>query len=161
VAGQLETIEPMAMPERQDPIVVLAAGTWNRLTQRGLKFALRLSDEIYVVQIKTETSTTEELSDNWELLIANPARKARIAQPKLVVLTSAYRQFFTPFVDFVAKLSAEHPDRDVAVVIPDLIMSHWWEGIFHNNRGAVLRAMIRGRCNGHVVVITTQFHLHD
>ena len=113
------------------------------------------------MQIKTETSTTEELSDNWELLIANPARKARIAQPKLVVLTSAYRQFFTPFVDFVAKLSAEHPDRDVAVVIPDLIMSHWYEGIFHNNRGAVLRAMIRGRCNGHVVVITTQFHLHD
>ena len=27
---------------------------------QGLKFALRLSDEVYVVQIKTETSTTED-----------------------------------------------------------------------------------------------------
>ena len=161
VAAQLATIEPMEMPERQDPIVVLAAGTWSRMTQRGLKFALRLSDEIHVVQIKTETSTTEDLSDNWALLIGNPARQARIVAPKLVVLTSAYRQFFTPFVDFVATLSAEHPDRDIAVVIPDLIMSHWWEGLYHNNRGSLLRAMIRGRCSDRVVVISTLFHLHD
>ncbi|HEX7702101.1 MAG TPA: hypothetical protein VF403_15295 [Kofleriaceae bacterium] len=126
-----------------------------------MKFALRLSDEIYVVQIKTETSTTEDFSDNWELLIASPARKARIAEPKLVTLTSAYRQFFTPFVDYVVKLSADNPDRDIAVVIPDLIMSHWWEGIFHNNRGSVLRALIRARCTDHVVVISTLFHLHD
>jgi amino acid transporter len=161
VASQLATIEPMAMPERQDPIVVLAAGTWSRMTQRGLKFALRLSDDIHVVQIKTETSTTEDLSDNWELLIANPARRARIAEPKLVTLTSAYRQFFTPFVDYVVKLSTEQPDRDVAVLIPDLIMSHWWEGMFHNNRGSLLRAMIRARCTDRVVVISTLFHLHD
>ncbi len=161
VADQLATIEPMEMPERQDPIVVMAAGTWSRMTQRGLKFALRLSDEIYVVQVKTETSATEDLSDNWELLIANPSRKARIAAPKLVVLTSAYRQFFKPFVDFIVQLSADHPDRDITVVIPDLIMSHWWEGLFHNNRGAVLRAMIRARCSDHVVVISTLFHLHD
>jgi amino acid transporter len=161
VATQLATIEPMEMPERQDPIVVMAAGTWNRLTQRGLKFALRLSDEIYVVQVKTETSTTEDLSDNWELLIANPARRARIAQPKLIVLTSPYRQFFKPFVDLVVKLDSDHPDRDIVVVIPDLIMSHWWEGIFHNNRGTVMRAMIRSRCSDHVVVLSTLFHLHD
>jgi amino acid transporter len=161
VEEQLATVEPMEMPERQDPIVVVAAGTWSRMTQRGLKFALRLSDDIYVVQIKTETSATEDLSDNWQLLIANPSRKARIAEPKLVILTSPFRQFFTPFVDFISALSAKHPDRDITVVIPDLIMSHWWEGIFHNNRGAVLRAMIRARCSDHVVVISTLFHLHD
>ena len=161
VGAQLATIEPMAMPERQDPIVVLAAGTWSLMTQRGMKFALRLSDDIHVVQIKTETSTTEDFADNWELLVANPARRAHITEPKLVTLTSAYRQFFTPFVDYVVTLSDANPNRDIAVVIPDLIMSHWWEGVFHNNRGAVLRALIRARCSDHVVVISTLFHLHD
>ena len=78
-----------------------------------------------------------------------------------MVLTSPFRQFFTPFVEFISELCANHPDRDITVVIPDLIMSHWWEGIFHNNRGAVLRAMIRARCSDHVVVISTLFHLHD
>ena len=161
VGSQIETIEPMEMPDRVDPIVVLAAGSWNKLTQQGLRFALRLSDDIYVVQVKTETGTTEDLSDNWELLIANPARKNRIAQPKLVILTSQFREFLNPFVGFINKLTAENPDRDIAVVIPDLIMSHWYEGVLHNNRGTFLRYMLRAQCSDRVVVIGTPFHLHD
>jgi amino acid transporter len=161
VGAQIATIEPMEMPDRADPVVVLAAGSWTKMTQQGLKFALRLSDDIYVVQVKTETSTIEDLSDNWELLIANPARKNRIAQPKLVVLTSQYRQFLNPFVEFVRKLELEHPDRDIAIVIPDLIVSHWYEGLLHNNRGAFLRLILRAQCSDRVVVIHTPFHLHD
>jgi amino acid transporter len=161
VGQQVATIEPMEMPDRVDPVVVLAAGSWSKLTQQGLKFALRLSDDIYVVQVKTETSTIEDLSDNWELLIANPARKNRIAQPKLVVLTSEYRQFLSPFVEFIRKLEREYPERDIAVVIPDLIMSHWYEGVLHNNRGTFLRMILRAQCSDRVVVISTPFHLRD
>jgi hypothetical protein len=161
VGQQVATIEPMEMPDRVDPVVVLAAGSWNKMTMQGLKFGLRLSDDIYVVQVKTETSTIEDLSDNWELLIANPARKNRIAQPKLIVLTSQYREFLNPFVQFVHKLELEHPDRDICVVIPDLVMSHWYEGALHNNRGAFLRVLLRATCSDRVVVISTPFHLHD
>jgi amino acid transporter len=161
VGQQVATIEPMEMPDRVDPVVVLAAGSWSKMTQQGLKFALRLSDDIYVVQVKTETSTIEDLSDNWELLIANPARRNRIAQPKLVVLTSQYRQFLNPFLEFIRKLEVEHPDRDICVVIPDLIVSHWYEGLLHNNRGAFLRLILRAQCSDRVVVIHTPFHLHD
>jgi amino acid transporter len=161
VGQQIATIEPMEMPDRADPVVVLAAGSWSKITQQGLKFALRLSDDIYVVQVKTETSTIEDLSDNWELLIANPARRNRIAQPKLVVLTSQYRQFLNPFLEFIRKLEVDHPDRDICVVIPDLIVSHWYEGVLHNNRGAFLRLILRAQCSDRVVVIHTPFHLHD
>ncbi len=161
VGIQVATIEPMEMPDRADPVVVLAAGSWTKMTLQGLKFALRLSDDIYVVQVKTETSTIEDLSDNWELLIANPARKNRIAQPKLIVLTSQFREFLSPFVGFVKELEIRYPDRDIAVVIPDLIMSHWYEGVLHNNRGTFLRMMLRSQCSDRVVVITTPFHLHE
>ncbi|HTR53410.1 MAG TPA: APC family permease [Kofleriaceae bacterium] len=161
VGVQVATIEPMEMPDRVDPVVVLAAGSWNKMTLQGLKFALRLSDDIYVVQVKTETSTIEDLSDNWELLIANPARRNRIAQPKLVILTSQYREFLNPFVEFVKKLEGEHADRDIAVVIPDLIVAHWYEGALHNNRGTFLRMLLRAQCSDRVVVINTPFHLHD
>ncbi len=161
IGQQIATIDPLELPDRADPIVVLAAGSWSKMTQQGLKFALRLSDDIYVVQVKTETSTIEDLSDNWELLIANPARKNRIAQPKLVVLTSQYRQFLSPFLEFIRKLEVEHHDRDICVVIPDLIVSHWYEGALHNNRGAFLRLILRAQCSDRVVVIHTPFHLHD
>ena len=159
VASRIETIAPLEMPPARPPIAVLAAGSWNRMTQLGLKFALRLTEEVYVVQVKTETGATEDLSDNWGLLIASPAHEAQIRQPKLVILTSDYRQFFKPFVDFVVKLSNDNPDRDIVVVIPDLVMNHWYEGILHNNRGAFLRSLLRTRCSSRVVVVNTPFYL--
>jgi amino acid transporter len=161
VGAQVATIQPMEVPDRIDPVVVLAARSWDKVTQQGLRFALRLSDDIYVVQVKTETAPTEELSENWELLIANPARKNRVAQPKLVILDSEYRQFVGPFLDFVKKLEDEHPGRDIAIVIPDLIVSHWYEGLLHNHRGAFLRMVLRAQCSDRVVVVSIPFHLRD
>jgi hypothetical protein len=158
---QIATTEPMDIPPRVDPVVVLEANSWNKMTQHGLRFALRLSDDIYVVQVKTETTSVEQLSCRWEPLIANPARKNRIAEPRLVVLTSEYRQFLSPFVNFVKKLEGEHPDRDIAVVIPDLVVSHWYEGVLLSHRGAFLRAYLRAECSDRVVVISVPFHLRD
>ena len=112
-----------------------------------------------MVQVRTETDSIEHLSDNWELLIESPARAAGIAPPKLTILTSSYRRFFAPFVDFVMELERSHPNRDIVVVIPDLVMNHWYEGLLHNNRGAFLRTLLRRRCTSRVVVVDTPFHL--
>jgi amino acid transporter len=159
VAARIETIAPMEMPRRESPVVVVAAGSWSKLAQHGLRFALRLSTDVHVVQVRTETDSIEDLSDNWELLIESPARAAGITPPKLTILTSSYRRFFAPFVDFVIGLERAHPDRDIVVVIPDLVMNHWYEGLLHNNRGAFLRTLLRHRCSSRVVVVDTPFHL--
>jgi amino acid transporter len=161
VAMQIETVAPMEMPRRESPVVVVAAGSWSKLTQHGLKFALRLSSDVHVVQVRTETDNIEDFADNWELLIASPARAAGIPPPKLTILTSSYRRFFGPFVDFVNALEGKHSDRDIVVVIPDLVMNHWYEGLLHNNRGAFLRTLLRLRCSSRVVVVNTPFHLQE
>jgi amino acid transporter len=159
IATQIGTIDPLVPPAREAPIVVLAAGSWSKLMQQGLKFALRLSPDVHVVQVRTETDSIEELSDNWELLIASPARAAGIPEPKLEILTSPFRQFLTPFVGFVRRLEADFPKRDIIVVIPDLVMPHWYEGILHNNRGTLLRTLLRRRCSDRVSVVSTAYRL--
>ncbi|HEY0480747.1 MAG TPA: APC family permease [Kofleriaceae bacterium] len=161
IADQIATFEPMEQPELQQPIAVLAARTWNKVTQHGLKFALRLSDDIHVVRIKTEHDPAEDLRENWDALIARPARHARIAQPRLIVLTSLYREFFKPFVDFVSELERANPDREIAVVIPELIVSHWYQGLFEGTHARTLRMLILARCSDRVVVITPAFHLRE
>jgi amino acid transporter len=161
VARQIATIEPLELPEPRNPIVVIAAGSWNKMMQHGLKFALRLSADVHVVQVRTETGSIELLSDNWELLIENPARARGITPPRLVILQSDFRQFLKPFVDYVTELERDHPERDIVVVIPDLVMSRWWSGILHNNRGLMLRSAIRLRCSSRVFIVDTPYRLHD
>jgi amino acid transporter len=157
IGRAIATIDPLVPPEPQSPVVVLAAGGWNKMMQQGLKFALRLSRDVYVVQVKTETDSIEDLSDNWDLLIASPAHVAGIPQPKLILLRSRFREFLEPFVSFVNQLEAEHPDREIAVVIPDLVMNHWYETMLHNNRGTFLRTLLRNRCSSRVVIIHTAY----
>jgi hypothetical protein len=161
IARAISTIDPLEPPAPQSPIVVLAAGGWNKMMQSGLKLALRLSHEVYVVQVKTETDSIEDLSDNWDLLIASRALAAGIPEPKLVVLHSKFRQFLEPFVGFVNELEAKHPTRDIAVVIPDLVMNNWYEALLHNNRGSFLRTVLRNRCSARVAIIHTAYRLDE
>jgi hypothetical protein len=161
VAVQIAVGAPLALETQEAPIVVVAAQSWNRLTMRGLAFGMQLSRTVRAVQVKSETSKMRDLTADWEQLVGAPARLAGQEAPELVVLTSHYRQFFTPLIDYVLKLRAAHPERDVVVVIPDLVVVHWWQRVLHNNRGTVLRTLLRLRGDGRVVVVNTPFYLRD
>jgi hypothetical protein len=161
VAGQIATDQPLAIREAPKPIVIVATQSWNRLTERGLALALRLSSDVYAVQVQAEISKMKDLSPDWEKLVEQPARAAGLPAPRLVILPSTFRQFFKPLVDFVLRIRDDNPSRDIVVVVPDLVMPHWYHALLHNNRGAVLRALLRLRGGSRVIVVATPFHLHD
>jgi hypothetical protein len=81
--------------------------------------------------------------------------------PKLVLRKSTYRQFFAPLIDYVEHLRDAHPNRDVVVIVPDLVVRRWYHAFLHNNRGTWLRTLLRLRGGPRVVVINTPFHLAD
>ena len=85
-----------ARAARSDRRAAANWNAWSRLTQRGLKFrAAPVGRDLCRADQDRDERDRGSRSDNWELLIANPAHRRRIKAPKLVVLTSAYRQFFT------------------------------------------------------------------
>ena len=95
------------------------------------------------------------------MLVEAPARAAKLTPPKLVVLTSTYRQFFRPLIAFVLELRDRNPTRDIVVVIPDLITARWYHELLHNHRGTILRALLRLRGGPRVIVVSTPLQLHD
>lgn len=163
IGMQIATIDPL-VPQRPPveamaPLAVIAAGSWNRMVRGGLELAMRLAPEVHIVQVRTERDSIEDLYENYALLIKSPAHAAGVTPPSLVVLTSSYREFFKPFVDYVEGLALQHPGRDVLVVIPDLVLPHWYEGILHNNRGSILRALVRLRGIPRVAVVDVPYCL--
>ncbi len=103
----------------------------------------------------------KDLTSEWHELVEGPARASGHTPPKLVVLTSTYRQFFKPLVDFVLGLRDGGSHRDIVVVIPDLVVKRWYHGLLHNHRGSILRALLRMRGGPRVVVVNTPFHLQE
>jgi hypothetical protein len=161
VALQVAEDQPLELEETKPPIVVVPVQSWSKLTSRGLRFAFEISDDVRAIHVLTQDSTISELTPAWEELVGSAARATGRPVPKLVLRRSTYRQFFAPLVDYVVHLRDRHPDRDVVVIVPDMVVRHWYHRFLHNNRGSLLRALLRLRGGSHVVVVNTPFYLQD
>ncbi len=161
VARQVAEDQPLSLAETHHPIVVVPVQSWSKLTARGLRFALELSEDVRAVHILTQDTMITELTPMWDELVGAPARAAGLAVPQLVLRKSTFRQFFAPLVRYVEDLRDRHPDRDVIVIVPDLVVRHWYHRFLHNNRGTVLRALLRLRGGPRVVVVNTPFYVED
>lgn len=161
VGKQIAEDQPLSLEKTLRPIVVVPVQSWNKLTSRGLRFALELSDEVRAIHILTQDGVISELTVMWEELVGGPARAAGVPVPQLVLRRSTYRQFFAPLIQYVVQLRDDHPDRDIVVIVPDMVVPHWYQRFLHNNRGTLLRSMIRMRGGPRVVVVNTPFYLTD
>jgi amino acid transporter len=161
VARQVADDQPLVLTETHQPIVVVPVQSWSQLTSRGLRFALELSSDVRALHILTQDSTISELTLVWEDLVAGPARAAGLAPPQLILRKSTYRQFFAPLVEFVEQLRDRHPDRDIVVIVPDLVVRRWYHTFLHNNRGTMMRQLLRLRGGPRVVVVNTPFYLKE
>ena len=60
--------------------------------------------------------------------------------PELVTIPSTFRFIISPLMDYILKLEEENPGRKVAVLLPELVVRHWWENAAAQSAGAVAEA---------------------
>ena len=159
VAAEVADDRPLDFAARSPPIVVVPMQTWNKLSRRALRFGLDLSPEVHALCILNQDTTISDLTIAWEELVSGPARAAGQDPPRLILRKSSYRQFFAPLVNYVLRLRDEHPERNVVVIVPDLVVGHWYHAILHNHRGTLLRGLLRLRGGSRVIVVNVPFQL--
>lgn len=142
------------------PLVVVPVRAWNSLAHKALRFALKLSPEVYAVQIVTEEHM-DDLQAKWGALVEAPARAAGLPAPQLVILQAPYRRIFSPLYNFIVRLKQEHPDRQIAVVVPELVERHWYHYILHNQQGELLQVRLLLRGDKNTVVINVPWYLKE
>jgi hypothetical protein len=116
---------------------------------------------VVVVQVLTGDREVHDLRDRWAKLVEEPARRSGHTPPQLVVLRSEHRELFAPLLRFVTQLASEHPDRQVAVVVPEMVEPRWYHYLLHNHTASVLKAMLLFRGGPQIVVINTPWYLRD
>ena len=82
-----------------------------------------------------------------------------MSAPTLTTGTSPFRFILKPIVDHILKVEAEHPDRSVAVVVPELVAHHWYQYLLHNHRSTALKATLLVRGNGRIAVVNVPWYL--
>ena len=142
------------------PLVIVPIDRWNRVSERALRFAWSLSPDIRVLHIQCGEEN-EDLQERWPTIAEGPAREAGLPVPRLDTVKSPFRFVVAPIFDFVMQLENEIPDRQFAVLIPELVESRWYFYLLHNNRPQALKAMLLLRGNQRVTVISIPWYLNE
>lgn len=159
--AEVRTRTPLDLAPMEPPIVVIPVRRWDRVAQQGLRFALNISSEVYALQVLLGDPRADDLSAAWPDLVEGPAKEKGISPPRLVVVRSRYRRLFKPLLRFITSVAGAHPDRQVAVVVPEVVESRWYHYLLHNHTASVLKwlLLIRGRKG--IIVITTPWYVSD
>lgn len=140
--------------------VVVPIDGWNRVSERALRFAMRISEDVTAVHV-TENETNQALIDIFRTRVEPPAGHAGYRQPRLEVIHSPYRKLFEPLLEYIERIKKETPDTIIAVVIPELVKSRWWEYLLHNHAATALKTLLLLHGDQRVVVINTPWYLRD
>jgi len=161
VGREVASDVPLDAEGLKPPVVLLPIRGWSAITRKALRFALKVSGEIYVLHIAGDEQTMVRLEEGWERLVREPATKAGLQPPKLIIIYSPFRQMYKPLIEVVSDLKRAHPDRDIAVIIPELIGTRWYHYVLHNQTAAVMVAYLRLSGFRKVVVINVPWYLSD
>ena len=155
---EIELHTPINLTHLEPPIVIVPLQGWNKIAEKGLRFAIHLSTEVHALQVRVSEGS-EDLRKSWVHLIEGPALELGLPVPKLTVVDSQYRRLFRPILDFVNEIEQQHPGRYIAVLIPELVERHWYHYILHNQRAAVLKALLLLKGNQFISVVNVPWYL--
>ena len=126
-----------------------------------MRFGLLLSQEIKVVHIHSddEIDGDEGLDGIWAEKVLTPIRKEGLKDPELVTIPSNYRFVLSPLMEYILQLEDENPGRKVAVILPEMVVAHWWENALHGQRVQLLKFMLLLRGNQRIVIVNIPWYL--
>ena len=144
----------------QAPIAVVPIDRWSIITRQGIAFAARLSDEVIALHVEP-AENSELLHEDWQRYVEEPFRNAGKEAPKLEILPSPYRFIIIPIIQFILDLSKKHPDRNIIVVIPELVEDRWYEYFLHNQRGRLLEWLLLVQGNQRIFTVSAPWYVGE
>jgi len=156
---KLETadITPLRLTGLEPPIVVIPMARWDKITEKAMRFGMLMSPVVKVIHVDSDDA--DALGAVWEEMVMKPVREHQMAEPELITVTSTFRTILSPLMDYVLQLEDENPGRKIAVLLPELVVKHWWENLLHNQRVQLLKLLLLLKGNQRIVVVNIPWYL--
>jgi amino acid transporter len=136
-------------PRRLNHTVVVLVGGIHKGVLQALAYARSLNpNHLLAVNVVSSEEEQERMEREWA--------EYRIDVP-LEILYSPYRELAAPIQRFLDDLDARWDNDIITVVVPEFVVSHWWEHVLHNQSALFLKGRLLFRRN--TVVTSIPYHL--
>jgi amino acid transporter len=136
-------------PKTSPPNVwVMPISGVNRAVIVALDYARQRCNDLRAVYVDMDQDETLKVKEDWG--------KWGAGVP-LIILSSPYRTFLGPLLDYIESVRQEHPGGWVTVVLAEVIPAKWWQNLLHNQRALLIKAALLFKFR--VIVIDVPYHL--
>jgi amino acid transporter len=135
-------------PEQIHNLLIVPVVALDLPGLRALAYAASLAQPVLALHISPTDDEADRFRDYW--------RQWGDHLP-LEVVISPHRALVAPIVNYISSLHRQAPDLTLTVILPEIIVRHWWHRILHNRIAPRLRRALRPLPK--IVVTTVPFHL--
>ncbi len=135
-------------PEEIRHLTIVPVAGLDLPSMRALAYAASLRQPVVAVHLSPTEEEAERFRSYW---------KAWGNHLPLEVILSPHRAIVAPLVNYIWSVQRARPDLTLTVILPEIVVRHWWHRFLHNGTAARLRRALRPLPK--VVVTTVPFHL--
>src|SRR5258708_533571 len=146
------TIPPRPTEIRHLFIVPIAS--LDAIAVQSLSYARSISKRVIAVHVAIDEEDVHRLRETWSQWIKEIGREEKL---ELVIIESPYRSLNGPLLAYIDTIHELYSDVTLTVLLPEFVVSHWWEHILHNQTALRLKASLLFRPG--IVVTSVPQHL--
>ena len=136
-------------PPRMNHTVVVLVGGVHRGVLEALAYAKSLApNHLVAVTVVSDEDEQEKIEQQWE---------AHAIPEALDIVYSPYRELSRPILRFLDEIDTRWQNDVITVLIPEVVVRHWWEQLLHNQTALFLKGRLLFRKG--VVVTSVPYHL--
>src|SRR5262245_47475968 len=124
----------MKLPEIQHTVVVLVGPKVHVGVVQSLAYAKSLRpDFLHALSVASDREEADRLREQWA--------QFEFDVP-LDVIDSPFREITDPVLEYLERLDARWSSDVITVIIPELVVRHWWQQLLHNQTALWLKVRL-------------------
>jgi amino acid transporter len=129
---------PVRPKEVQHRFIVPLAGL-DRAALASLAYARSISGHVIAMHVVVDDERLEQVRASWQQWQHQlPAEE----ETHLVIIESPYRSLLRPILAYIDAVQQRHPEDTLTVIVPEFVVTHWWEYVLHNQIALRLKAAL-------------------
>ncbi len=117
-------------------------------SMRALAYAASLQQPVLVLHVSPTGAEAERFREYWRVWGDHLP---------LELVVSPYRATVAPLINYIESLHRLSPELTLTVILPEIVVKHWWQRGLHNRIAPRLRRALRPLPK--VVVTTVPYHV--
>lgn len=151
---QERTTNIPAKPADIKHMFIVPIAGMDRVSIQSLSYARSISDNVIAVHVAVDDADEQRVREEWKHWRPNIGNDEKT---ELVVIESPYRSLGRPLLAYIDTVHELYPEYTLTVLLPEFVVSHWWEHFLHNQTALQLKAALLFRPG--IIVTSVPQHL--